>query len=477
MLGIIWVAIFFGTIVLVYPSSNAETESSSSNAETGSLVYPTMQSPYPSSIAELYRAAYSPENRRFAIFSPEENLVVQSENRQFAVFSLQENRVLWEINLAKPSFYQPFIDGGYVLIYEQNVTDEIKYYTTDGNLYKTYTVASNGIPYLPWWVEEIVVGENLETFILSLQEAGYMRRLFYFDRELGQRWDTSFEEYPMDMALSPDGEFLLYVGSTKVYCISKDGTTLWSDNLGLFRAEAVDTNGKYVVATTHRDPKKGEPGETHLFDNNGNLLWETQIPGDWVFMGPDGWFASVDRSSGGLYLFRPDTNQPVWSFEAPETAHYTIMSDEDNIFLATSNHIYLFNKTDNVPIYSTTGFFSQLSISTDGKFFSGLKENQLFIFRSELEFPENPNDSNTSIVSEGSIALKWFRDPSADRYVLQLSQSQSFETENIVTDNHVTTELEAGTYYWRVKSIAPDGTESSWSEIQTLIVEPPKIIP
>lgn len=208
------------------------------------------------------------------------------------------------------------------------------------------------------------------------------------------------------------------------------------------------------------------------------MLWEAEIAGDWVFMGPDGRFVSVIREIGDLYFFRPEENIPLWHFKAQENFDHAIMSDNDNTLLVGTDRLYLFNKTDNVPVYSAPGFFSMATMSPDGRYFSGVKDDNLFVFHADLVSPENSNDARASAVSEGSVALRWFEDPSAGSYALQVSQSQPFENENIeVGDNYAIMDLAEGTYYWRVNPIAPDGTEGDWSEVQTLVVEPPERFP
>lgn len=192
---------------------------------------------------------------------PTENYTIEPKNKAVLFVPQGENWTALEVNLAGPLFYRYFASDGYALVYEQKLTEHLHLYTVDNGLYKTYTVEHNGFPYQPLWVEEVVAGKNLETFILLLQYDSGKRYFYYFGREQGQLWERlgqtvtleTLEEgvtssYPFDMALSPGGEFLLVAHSTVVWIHDRTMDNRLFHDFGL-TTEAVDTNGEFVAVT------------------------------------------------------------------------------------------------------------------------------------------------------------------------------------------------------------------------------------
>ena len=90
-----------------------------------------------------------------------------------------------------------------------------------------------------------------------------------------------------------------------------------------------------------------------------------------------------------------------------------------------------------------------------------------------LQLPSFGNiirDTNTPVLTWSSVGF-------AESYIVQISTHNNFaslvEQKNSLTANAITSELSAGNYFWRVKSVNTSGNESAFSEVSAFQIAGP----
>jgi hypothetical protein len=108
-----------------------------------------------------------------------------------------------------------------------------------------------------------------------------------------------------------------------------------------------------------------------------------------------------------------------------------------------------------------SGLSPPYAVSPD--FFSVSKSQK--IAPPELVFPPDGTKKSITAVSEGKVILNWKTNPEAQKYHVEISQDSEFAKSEIsefaAQGRFVVKNLkEEGNYYWRIRSVSADGSES-----------------
>jgi hypothetical protein len=122
-------------------------------------------------------------------------------------------------------------------------------------------------------------------------------------------------------------------------------------------------------------------------------------------------------------------------------------------------------------------FLSSRSIDSDG--LEGIPSDVVSVNVRVNPLPpfiQSPEDS--AEIKDNSVSFKWLKVRDAVRYHFQIADDKSFsgivvDRNDIAQSNYQTDALGFKTYYYRVRSIADDGYEGAWSEIQNFTLVPP----
>ena len=223
-------------------------------------------------------------------------------------------------------------------------------------------------------------------------------KVYLFDKDSNTAlWSYTTGGDVSAVSISENGDYIA-AGSDddKIYLFHKDSSIpLWSyTSPGDVVSIAISGNGEYVAAGTH---PPGGAGKLYLFDNGGNLHWDTQIAGGSegvisISFSNDGEFLVAGSHNNKVYYFDKDSSTEIWSYTTAGNVYSVAMSsDGEYIAVGTENDkIYLFDKDSSTPswIYTTDDHVYSVSISADGEYIvGGSNDDKLYLFDKDSSTP------------------------------------------------------------------------------------------
>ncbi len=202
-------------------------------------------------------------------------------------------------------------------------------------------------------------------------EGGKGQKIFLFDKQgnkLGEYkpehpgYDQTGDFYQPDV--TPDGNYI----AISTGCPDRRGYLFSGEGNLLFRSEmlttdspvhksAISDDGSLIAYSLDHSPGKEI---VFLFDNKGNKLWSFSSQSDStaraVSISGDGNYVAIGTTTGHVYLFSKNNNNPLWKFS--EYGYFVPFGDiklnQDGSLLSaggTTKKVYLFSKNSNKPLW------------------------------------------------------------------------------------------------------------------------------
>lgn len=298
------------------------------------------------------------------------------------------------VAISDNSEYIAAVTGRHIYIFSKDSNEPILDYCIECNEMETVNTPFNGID---------ISGDG-EYIAGTLGGT-----LFFFSNEGGEPlWSTNIEQSALGVSVSEHGDYIAVGGGGKAFLFSKDGTNLWEykptvpgyEETGNFYRPAMTPDGNYVAVSTGCPDRKA-----YLFSTDGDVIFRTEqltndSPVHKSAISSNGEYIaySLDNSQGSpiLILFDNDGNE-IWRFstQADSTARAVSMSsDGEYIALGTSSgNIYFFSKDSNDPIWSFSDdtWFSKIGevkLNSDGSMLAaGGSTKKVYMFSTDSNTP------------------------------------------------------------------------------------------
>jgi PKD repeat protein len=274
---------------------------------------------------------------------------------------------------------------GYVSFFETSTSQPMWTYQTD------YPISVAGRRSLDMTRDgsRIAVGTALR-----LPSPDYLQKVgsvYIFDKDSSTPQAIhSFPKSVMAVRMSGDGNYFAagsYWWEMRFYSVTTG--LLWTKTSSdPFYSVAVDYDASYVSAA------QGNSKRTHLFRNDGSLVWTATSVGGAIGMemSDDGqYFATSEYANGAYRLFGTSSPTPAWTYPYSEFVYTRADISKDGNYIVggssiQTNNTYLFSKTSGTPllIHPADAGISDVSISYDGRCFaSATQGGTLSLFTTE----------------------------------------------------------------------------------------------
>ncbi|MBU0471220.1 MAG: WD40 repeat domain-containing protein [Nanoarchaeota archaeon] len=303
------------------------------------------------------------------------------------LFSKESKEPLWKFckTCELPPFIVSTIAAGVAISAEGDYIAA----TLDGTLY-FFNKESNK----PLWardIESAAIGVDMsdDANVIAMgtgnAEGGKGQQILLFDKEgnkLGEYkpehpgYDQTGDFYQPDV--TSDGKYVaISTGcpDRRAYLFSGEGNLLFrSEELAKdspVHKSAISDDGNLIAYSL--DHSQGKE-ILFLFDNNGNKLWDFSSQSDStaraVSISGDGNYVAIGTTTGHVYLFSKNDNNPLWKFS--EFGYFVFFGDvklnQDGTLLAaggTTKKVYLFSKNSNKPLweYQTNTWINKIDFN------------------------------------------------------------------------------------------------------------------
>jgi len=314
-----------------------------------------------------------------------------------------------------PVLFESALDKNEIGLIDTQTKEKILSYPTDKEWVEQTAMADNGQyfvakttsrvlffetanPQKPLWEYKLGVEENTGDMVggVAISADGQViaasanDKVLVFDKESNQpRWVAEMKSKSLNIAISPNGQYLAAVastptpettnGSTVFFWKTDNKTPLWQYFQGAnFHDLDFSADGSFLTTTTGCPDRRA-----YIFskDSNEPLMRSEMLtydsPVQKTRITADGQMAAFTTDGGPesslLYLFNRDSNQPLWQFKEDSLrAGRSLGMTPDGNFIVVGNmkgDLYLFSKENNTPLdkWQFKSSFGALDIADNGQ--------------------------------------------------------------------------------------------------------------
>ena len=200
-------------------------------------------------------------------------------------------------------------------------------------------------------------------------------------------WEYKSDYKIKDIAISPDGNYIVAVGDNYdsgrndvLYLLTKDGKVLWKrESKELFNSSVGDWIHDVSVSRNATYIAVGSENAIYLLQRDGSIIWKrenyTYLKGmNLVSISGDGQYIVVGTypiGEGWIHLFNKD-GEELWKFRALGSVTCVSICENEKYVVAGDNkgYVYLFNRQGNLLFDKKMGRYSfhgvYVSISQNG---------------------------------------------------------------------------------------------------------------
>lgn len=232
-----------------------------------------------------------------------------------------------------------------------------------------------------------------------------------FDRQGNLLWSYNIEGGVQSTAITPDGNYIVVAGITKIYLFDREGNLLWKigDNL---TSVVITPDGNYIAGDFRSN--------VLLFDRQGNLLWSYDIKSgvqptmnkvQSIAITPDGSYIGVIGKDYRVYLLNKQGNL-LWSYKL-KYGCYTISISSDGNYVAVgewseeSGVFYIFDNQGQLLERYDTGTIDivKVAIAPDRSVVAITRSGKVYFFDGQGNLQWNYTRSRPLLFSTGSPDL------------------------------------------------------------------------